>query len=99
MMDKQEIINIGEVLAKELAKASSKYSIKSDHYDILGYESAEIEKIAKSIKNGSADTSMLSQSTLLSDWGAILEHDIPELILKVKQYRKLCEEFLNPNVT
>lgn len=97
IMNKQEIIKVGEILSRDLDVESTKYHVKSDQYDILGFESAEILRISKSIESDQVDKFMLSQSTLLSSWGTMLKDEVPNLMLRVKQYRKLCEEYLVKN--
>ena len=87
-MDRVTLSKIGIDLANEIKSLSESYNVRSDAYDILGYEAATVEEEALDLINGSGVNDNIKNSTLLSAWGKTLSGQIPELANRVEAFHK-----------
>ena len=93
-MDRAELSALGLALAEDLETEADNYHPKSDKNDILRYESAGILGMANHLVSDSGGRYKAMDSTLLSDWGKVLIDEIPELIVRVRQFRDLYSHIL-----
>ncbi|WP_415894366.1 hypothetical protein ACMXYN_08400 [Neptuniibacter sp. PT8_73] len=87
-MDRVTLSKIGIELSLELKEIAKNYNVRSDAYDILGYEAATIEEEALDLINETGVQEHIKNSTLLSAWGNTLASQIPEVASRVKEFHE-----------
>jgi len=76
----------GERLASDLATAAARYHVKSDHRDILGYESATVQAYVAWLTRGAPVPENLRESALLGAWGRGHRWEERELLQRTSEF-------------
>ena len=92
-MDRESLSLLGLKLSSQLLRLSENYNVRSDSYDILGYESAIVEEWARDLVVDKYKT--LSPSVLLGGRGNILSKKQPKITKKVSDFYQQCEGIKN----
>ena len=83
-MQREELSELGVLLAAELDQLATKYHVKSDEHEILVWEADIIREKSKDVLLRFGLSENLKESTLLSSWGMTLANKIPKITEKVK---------------